>query len=611
MDINNRLASPTLTTPATSQLATDWQLNQLLYAQLANEVSPFEVMTLNIADSSLTVRCEPPLHLSPGQALQLQVVKLSPVLEFKLVTPVLDALPELSSNPPLSPVAGEFMDTNLRLPSSLIANLSTVNINGQPLKLNQLLDAKVTETQLLLDTLSLKIGDKTLSVSAQPPLSLQAGQSLQLQVIKLLPTPEFKVLAAPINLGNPLPSSNNLQTSVLKLLTPVSNPTATANNPLSQLMRGQSLTATVLNISNNQVSLQLNLPLPTSGNTNSTTTQLLVTVDAKQLLSLTPDTPNSSGKTASTSALPSLKPGMVIDLQVAKAGETPVFAVSQPTVNPQQQIVEAFKQLLPIQSSPASLLNQLPSLLPALMQNPSVAETLKHLAQEILQSIPLKTQLTEPGLLKQAVADSGLFLEAKLAELLAGKTDIALQPDLKLKLSKLALLLNQAVNHQVEPAVDDQALLKDSLQKTQGALAKLTLDQLHSLPKEDSNKQSWILELPFFHNQAANTVQIEIEQDQAREHEQTQKNWAVSITITPPELATIHCKISCYDGAINTRFWSEAADTVERINSNLDYLKQQFELKGLTSGFMEAHQGKSQSNDNIKKPLTHLLNEQA
>ena len=58
--------------------------------------------------------------------------------------------------------------------------------NALNLTLNQVLLAKVVDTQILQNTIALSIGDKTIQVQVQAPpaIPLQAGQSLQLQVVK-------------------------------------------------------------------------------------------------------------------------------------------------------------------------------------------------------------------------------------------------------------------------------------------------------------------------------------------------------------------------------------------------------------------------------------------
>lgn len=485
-----------------------------------------------------------------------------------------------------------------------------VSGDGLNLKMHQLLEAKVIETQAILDRLTLKVADKTLTLQADRPLNLQSGQNIQLLVVKLLPQPEFKVLPHP--LPQIASSTTNLaqDTPVLKWIAPTQSPTASTQTQLSSLLPGLQLQASIVDIANNKITLQL-LPQAPSSATQQLPANALIMLDPKQLIPANTSTDATAQLKTMASPANTLTVGTQLTLQVVKAGDSPTFAILTASANEQQIIMNAFKQLLPLQASPAVFLNHLQQALPQLLTDASLAEALKNVAQKILSSLPITPQLTEATQLKQAIDESGLFFESKLAELLLGKPDISLQDDFKFKLNKLIQLINQELANQAEfKSSTTGELLKESLQKAHGTLAKLTLDQLNSLPKDESPKLNWTLELPFFHDDKAENVTIQIERDQSQAHDNTQNNWAVSITLTPPDLATIHCRISCYDGAINTRFWSDAAETVDKINAHLDYLKQQFEQKGLTTGFMEAHQGQPPQADSITMPK-HLLSEKA
>ncbi len=509
------------------------------------------------------------------------------------------------------------MEIQLPLNANVQLALNKAGGDGLNLKIGQILEAKVVETQTILQSLTLKVADKTLVVQSDRSLPLENGQLLQLKVIKLLPQAEFKLLSASPTATAAKPTSLANESWTLKLLppTPTAQVSSAASNPtqfLSSLPSGAQLTANVLSNIDNKITLQL-FPSPSETanpqtSVNQSPTSILITVDSKQLkLSESPQFQNTQQSARALTA------DTQIQLQVIKPGASPTFNVLPVTPQIEDRIQTALKQLLPIQASPIELLNHLQQTLPQLQTDASVAETLKNLAQLILQNTPAKAQLTESSQLKQAVDQSGLFLESKLAELLSGKPDLALQDDFKLKIHKLIQLLNQELAPQAaNKSAESNELLQESLQKAQSTLAKLTLDQLQSLPREDSPKQTWTLELPFFHNQKNQSVKIEIERNKSHTQDHQQKNWAVSITITPPDLATIHCKISCYDGSVNTRFWSEAADTVEKINAHLDYLKEQFELKGLTSGFMQAHQGlPTQTDSTASASMPGLLNEKA
>ncbi len=506
------------------------------------------------------------------------------------------------------------------------------SLNGMNLKLGQILEAKVIESQTILNAFTVSIADQTLSLQSQHPLNLPTNQALTLQVIKLLPSPEFKL----IHYSPPPPNQSgitgqNLDAQILTLLDKLpTNTNATTLPDLTKLVQGQQFTAIVTAILDTKITVQLfptftPTPFVTATLPNTDADKCIITLDTKQLLFMSAEDIDDNVLTQSpvkftsdsatkipTASLLLLKPGMLIDLQVFKAGNSPTFLVSSPAQDSEKILIEAQKQLLPLQSPPLPLLANLQQILTKIEPQTTVSETLKQLAQDILRGIPLRSDLTEPTTLKQAIENAGVFLESKLADLLHGKQEVVLQDDIKLKLGKLAAALTHQLSNDAE--IDNPALtaaLEETLKKTQGTLAKLTLDQLHSLPKEESPKQGWIVELPFFDSREAQSLQIEIEQDKAGDSEYRQKNWAVSITITPPDLATIHCKVSCYDGSVNAHFWSEATDTVDRINTHLDYLKQQLEQKGLTTGFMEAHQGKPPASNTVKKPLTRLLNVKA
>ncbi|QSB03484.1 flagellar hook-length control protein FliK [Methylomonas sp. EFPC1] len=497
------------------------------------------------------------------------------------------------------------MDIKLPLDAKLVMALNKSSAPLAELKLNQVLDAKIITNQVMLNTLTVSVADKTMTLQSQQALALPPGQTLQLQVVKLLPTPELKIIAPPLSQAPNTSSLAAPEAQILKLLpSPTATVTAPAlSNPLATLNTGEQIPAQILNIGKHTLTVQLT---PTQSETQQTQSTALpggdnrVVLDSKQLQWRDP------------AAKSTLTVGSRIDLQILKSGETPVLSASLPKPSIDEHIATVFKQLLPVQLPPQQFLAQLAPLIKPAESDKAVGQLLKQLAREILQQIPDKTKLFEPATLKQAIAQSGLFMERNLVEAEAKPASFVLPDDFKLKLSKLIaqLGLELAVPKDESSAQQTASeLLKETLQKAQGNLAKLTLDQLNSLPRDDSPKQVWMLELPFFNKAEPETLQLIVEQDKQANSENGQKNWVVSITITPPELATIHCKVSCYDGSINTRFWSESTSTVDKINARLDYLRQQFEQKGLKPGFMDVQQGKPSQAHPQTLPPQSLLSE--
>lgn len=352
--------------------------------------------------------------------------------------------------------------------------------------------------------------------------------------------------------------------------------------------------------SNKSLQLQSNIPLTTK---NGQTLELLVT---KATIPIEFKVLNDKGEAKNIILKQLILPAeiqknisqpLVLERPLtdkAPASHLEASNTKQPlnSLNPQQTILNALKQAIPTQEPPAVLLNQIISQLPHLNQNKTLPDTLKQLAQEILNNLPDKKSLHNPQQLKKLIANSGAFMESKLAQSLS-KDSLNIQTDFKSQLLKLHQALSKELNTTQNPATspDTVELLKEMQQKTESALAKIILNQLTSLPKDDGTKQVWVTDLPFLDKNFPESVRIEINRKEQGDNNEDDENWAVDITITPPDLATIHCKISYYDKMINTRFWSDEQQVVKTINNQLDRLKKQFESVGINPGHMSAHTG--------------------
>ena len=276
----------------------------------------------------------------------------------------------------------------------------------------------------------------------------------------------------------------------------------------------------------------------------------------------------------------------------------------------QQAIQQALRTQLPQQQSSPVVLKTLSKHIDQIIRQPSVPEALKNIAREILLNLPKATGLVQPEQIKQSVEQSGIFLEARLAGF--PETDSSnIKNDFKAKLLRLFDQLNQQLNSgKVSQLPDsDRELLRQIQQKTSQVLARIVVDQLQSLPKEEGNRQVWLLEIPFLNQGEPDKVRLEIEQQQTDDNDSNEgRYWAVNITVTPPGLGTVYCKILCIDHVVSTRFWSESVATTDKINRFMDVLKQQLQDKGLKTGIMTAEQGKPNT---TPLGLHQLLNEKA
>lgn len=382
---------------------------------------------------------------------------------------------------------------------------------------------------------------------------------------------------------------------------------------------GQIITAKVITITNNKIQLQLteaNSPTVALKSNNQSPTQPLVNTTNKNAVQPPVITINKNQISYPVTDAkkpidsPILIKGQQIKIEVIKTGGQTEFKLIQAPPDPQQKIIDTVKQLLPIQESPTVLLNQIIKHLEIINKNEKIPDTLKRLAKEIFDSLPQGKSLDNPKQLKQSIAHTGLFMEAKLLQY-AKNNELNLPADFKHLLLKFHKSLKQELETKQEQNVKstDLNLIKELQQKTENTLARIILNQLASLPKDDGPRQVWILDLPFLHKENAASVKIEIDREQHENKETNQENWTVAITISPPEIGTIHCKISCFDKTINTRFWSDKPETVTKIASHLDYLKTQLEQAGIITGHMSAHKGLP-STDSQQKITNHGLFDQ-
>ena len=228
---------------------------------------------------------------------------------------------------------------------------------------------------------------------------------------------------------------------------------------------------------------------------------------------------------------------------------------------------------------------QLHSELLQLSRAENIPQSLKQLANDILPHLKAtQTEEESSASLVHASHDA--------------PTDAVLSNDFKKDLFKLMSTIKQGLAQQRELELSKNQVegLKSLHNKTENALAKVVLDQLHSLPKEDGNKQIWALELPFLIDNKVETLAMEIQHDNTpNAQNQQDQHWSLNLTLAPPALGNVQCVISYQNGVINTHFKNQLPETTNLISKNLDTLKQQLQNAGLISGLM--------SSNNSFKPL--------
>ncbi|MDP3056862.1 MAG: flagellar hook-length control protein FliK [Methylobacter sp.] len=609
MDINALINTKTQLTPSQTL---GLKIGQQLEAKVAKADTEKNAITLSLGNKSISVQSNQPVALPPGQALKIEVTQISPRIEFKITGP----LPELkdqvgqNQNPKAPP-------TELRLTLNATAarvggsvNL-TANEKALPLPEAQPIDAKITalvgnKIQLQLFTESGQKQATVLNIErsqlVNAPPTLKVGQNLNLSVN-----------TANGNLTVNGKTDNAAQPIDAKITALVGN-----KIQLQFFTEPGQKQATVLNIERSQL---VNAP-PTLKVGQNLSLEAAKTVGAPAFKIIAPSAQIQEAKVAEfiTQFLPRHEaapiflnqlikdlPQLIENKSVSQALKDIAAKIIQ-NLPPKEQLItsQGLKQSitnsglfleakLPATMSQADLINALPQLI----KNESVPQSLQRIAAEILQNLTQKQPSPAPQPLAPDAPDATKASEQQPLKTLKPettsetKTAMPMGEDFKANLLKFIHALKLEITQQSEQKTNqvDIELLKNLQNKSENTVAKVVLEQLMSLPKEDNPKQLWIIDLPFIDRQQAETVKIEIQQDKGNNQQTDSGNWSVNITITPPELGTIHCAVSYRNDAINTFFQSQNSQTTDLIKHNLDYLKNQLEASGLKTGQMDAHNG--------------------
>lgn len=609
------------------------KLNQQFEAKLLGTDLVKNTLTLVVGENSIQIQANqalpPQMQLPVGTTLTLQVVRLIPQPEFKLLA----TLPNTPIPTSLSPSLSNIANSAANLPLSnatatsdtpLATNIAT-SANITPESKNNLLPQSFTPASATTSnpsgTVQPELHLKLLHVTAQP----NAAPSKQVTTTPSNPGAQNPTLqetiaatktrsntTAHLDTTTQLTSDKTAQANSSTTTPPVNSKENTRFTP------GQPMSAKVIAIDGKTVQLELTptatsankpsqLTLPAQGNPKISTPQtsptIVVSLPLKDLKAALPTMhPEGNARlniiTPQAPASQPLKIGTSVQVSVMQ-NQGKVELTILPTTDTlveSQHINTALREQLPKQASPLHLLHQLMDQLPGLQQDRNVSETLKQLAQKILQILPDVKSLADPVVLKKTISDAGVFLEAKLAQSPADMEQ-NLSGDLKANLLKLHASIKESPRQviNIDDGIQAKAeLLPELQQKTEQSLAKIVLDQLASLPKDDNPKQTWHLEIPYAHNDQLNKLDLTIERDTqggSSNEQREENNWSVTLSITPPGLDTIHCKIIFAHNTINTYFRSENSLTCKRIKENADYLRAQFEANGLTPGHMDAHTG--------------------
>ncbi len=339
-----------------------------------------------------------------------------------------------------------------------------------------------------------------------------------------------------------------------------------------------------------------------------------------------------------------LAPGQTLTVQVVRLGDQPILKVLPQQAPPTlaDPLSAALRTALPKQTGLAPLLANLGLLAQSTgagSTSPPLPATVMQAAAQIYRDLSDSHQAATARGLQQAIRDTGLFLESKLAQLTRGG-NAELGTDFKAALLRLQTLLNDtprptpppatpagtpagqsttapprdaAVAHPAPPlrglpvqaqaasaptlarAALAGAALDELQQQTEGSLARLQLNQLASLPDSAEPQPSWLLELPLRHQAQVDLFHLRIGREASGQADDavTGRPWVVSLAFDLPGLGPVQARVAVLGEQVSTTFWAEQASTTQAFHSHLETLRQNLQQAGLGIGDLVCRTGQA------------------
>lgn len=307
---------------------------------------------------------------------------------------------------------------------------------------------------------------------------------------------------------------------------------------------------------------------------------------------------------------------------------------------PMQTVQQSLRELLPRQQALHTLVPLLQKFITPTAREQLPPPIFKAVAQ-LLQSLPKPAQLNSAESVKQAIQNSGSFLEAKLTQTTtatAGAEPLAriATTDLKAQIAALLALVRQTTPPAAtpnktattpsaaqfvaedefvytKPAVHNAAssntathesesldsLLSQLGKLLQAGFARIQLNQLDSVSARHSSHETqtpmptWVLELPLRTPQGVDQLQLRIEQRQQRTSRttQTRTQWNVEIAFDLHAAGKLAASLAIIDKSVSATLWAERAQTHRHVREEMAYLRAGLESVGVNVTEMQCRHG--------------------
>lgn len=307
-------------------------------------------------------------------------------------------------------------------------------------------------------------------------------------------------------------------------------------------------------------------------------------------------------------------------LHASNAGPTP-HPTTLPQVSgqtPEATLTQAWRQVLPREGDLRPLLAQLASMATGTQPEAlpgSVAAALKQFAARL----PLLEMLTTPTGLRRAVSDSGIFLEAHLAQALTENKAPAVQNDIKANLLQLVAQL-RTLTASAAPATTTSALnaeppidsaLPAVLRQADAALARIEQNQLATLSGSPQTATLLAVDLPVRDGPHTGVLELGIEeQEPGAPAGDAVMPWSVWLHFDFEHLGKVHARVTLRGEEVAATLWAEHEPTAALFQQHLATLEGALRHAGLVPTTVHCQTGTPPRADEPPAPSS-LLDERA
>lgn len=348
---------------------------------------------------------------------------------------------------------------------------------------------------------------------------------------------------------------------------------------------------------------------------------------------------------------------LVPNLKTALSHTTAPVGITPTPISPVQQAAQqALRELMPRQQPLVTLLPLLQKLVQPTLRD-QLPAPIAQAVKQLLQSLPRAEQIQTPTGVKQAVENSGTFLESRLVRAANSNPNPSAQPmaqtpaaiattDLKAQISTLLALVRTFIPTQPaqsatptsplsisaeelvythKPALQPQqghiatgqqsidsteSLLSQLSKLLQAGLARIQVNQLDGIVARHVGNDAqmpvptWTMELPLRSAYGNEQLQLRIEQQPRKRNQQKRPQWNVQIALDLHELGKLAATLAIVDKNVAATLWAEREGTHRRVQEQIGYLRSGLESVGVHVTEMNCRLGMPPT---PKNPLSQQL----